>query len=181
SIEESGLRCKKIVQNMLSFSRASSQVLEKISLNEIIQNTCSLIETEYKLQGVTVNRNLKPDLPAILGDKQLLQQMLLDLLNNGLWAIKKKSESQAGTITLETNYKPDNKRVVLIVSDTGIGIPEENLSHIFEPFFTTKEVGEGTGLGLAIVYNIITRHQAEVEVKSKVGEGTSFIIRFPVA
>ena len=178
SIEESGLRCKKIVQNMLSFSHASIAGFEQVSLNSIIENTVSLIENEYNLQNVLIERKLKAELPLILGDRQLLQQALLDLLNNSLWAIKKKETS--GTITLTTDYDAENKMAVLLVSDTGIGIPKENLGHLFEPFFTTKEVGEGTGLGLAIVYDIFKRHRATIEVESQVNLGTTFKIKFPV-
>ena len=178
SIEEAGLRCKKIVQNMLSFSRASTKAFEQVSLNDIVENTVGLIENEYKLQNVLIERKLKSEIPLILGDRQLLQQALLDLLNNSLWAIKKKGNS--GTITLTTDYEVENKIVVLLISDTGIGIPKENLEHIFEPFFTTKEIGEGTGLGLAIVYDIIKRHAGTVEVESQVNVGTTFRIKFPV-
>ena len=178
SIEESGLRCKKIIQNMLNFSRASTKAFEQVSLNDIIENTVALIENEYKLQNVLIEKKLNPQIPLILGDRQLLQQMLLDLLNNSLWANKKKE--QPGTITLTTDYDAENKMVVLLVSDTGIGIPKENLEHIFEPFFTTKEIGEGTGLGLAIVYDIIKRHAGTVEVESQVNVGTTFKIKFPV-
>jgi len=178
SIEEAGLRCKKIVQNMLSFSRASTKAFEQVSLNDIVENTVGLIENEYKLQNVLIERKLKSEIPLILGDRQLLQQALLDLLNNSLWAIKKKGNS--GTITLTTDYEAENKIVVLLISDTGIGIPKENLEHIFEPFFTTKEIGEGTGLGLAIVYDIIKRHSGAIEVESQVNVGTTFRIKFPV-
>jgi len=178
SIEEAGLRCKKIVQNMLSFSRASTKAFEQVSLNDIVENTVGLIENEYKLQNVSIEKKLNPQIPLILGDRQLLQQMLLDLLNNSLWAIKKKGNS--GTITLTTDYEVENKIVVLLISDTGIGIPKENLEHIFEPFFTTKEIGEGTGLGLAIVYDIIKRHSGTIEVESQVNVGTTFRIKFPV-
>ena len=178
-IEESALSCKKIVQNMLSFSRATKGVFDKISLNDAIKNAVSLIEFEYSLQNVYIEKNLKPDLPFIMGDIQLLQQVILDLLNNSFWAIKKKGRE--GKITLTTDYNQEDKKVILLVSDTGIGIPEENIGHIFEPFFTTKAPGEGTGLGLSIVYDIIRRHNATISVESKVNFGTTFKIVFPIA
>jgi len=176
ALEEFALRCKKIVQNMLSFSRTTKGIFEHISLNEVIENTCSLLEKEYNLQGVSIEKNLKPNLPFIIGDRQLLQQMLLDMLNNSFWAIKKKGDS--GVITLTTDYEEENKQVILYISDTGIGIAPEDIEHIFEPFFTTKEPGEGTGLGLAIVHDIIKRHNATVSVESKVNVGTTFKIVF---
>ncbi|MBW1803069.1 MAG: hypothetical protein JRJ85_20340, partial [Deltaproteobacteria bacterium] len=74
----------------------------------------------------------------------------------------------------------DNGYVEVIISDTGVGIPEENLSKIFDPFFTTKEVGKGTGLGLNVAYNIIKKHNGIIETKSDVGRGTTFLIRLPV-
>lgn len=82
---------------------------------------------------------------------------------------------------IKTKYNEDEKKVLASISDTGIGIPEENLERIFEAFFTTKDVGEGTGLGLSICYNIIKQHRGNIEVESKAGEGTTFKIILPAS
>ncbi|MBC7365051.1 MAG: GHKL domain-containing protein, partial [Candidatus Aminicenantes bacterium] len=85
-----------------------------------------------------------------------------------------------GQLTITTRFDPSANQVIIRVSDTGIGISEENLKKIFEPFFTTKEKGKGTGLGLAMTYGVIKRHNGTIDVKSREGEGTEFIIRLPV-
>jgi len=120
-------------------------------------------------------------LPQVLGDPQLLQQVVFDFISNARWAIQQKSSKGEGTITLTTRCDPGNRNICLSISDTGIGIAKENLATIFEPFFTTKAVGEGTGLGLSIVYGIIKAHRGSIEVDSRVGEGTTFKIYLPLA
>jgi len=87
---------------------------------------------------------------------------------------------QGGQLTISTSYDSEAGEVIIRVADTGVGISEENLQRIFEPFFTTKEKGKGTGLGLAMAYGAIKRHNGRIDVKSKLGEGTEFIIRLPV-
>ncbi len=94
----------------------------------------------------------------------------MNLLVNAAQAIEKQGEIKIATRTLK-------EQVEIAISDTGAGIPKENLSSIFDPFFTTKEVGKGTGLGLNVAYNIITRHKGTIDVESEVGKGTTFIIR----
>src|SRR4030042_1073832 len=86
----------------------------------------------------------------------------------------------SGTLTISTTFSSERKNITIEFTDTGEGIPEENLSHIFDPFFTTKEVGKGTGLGLSTAYGIIEGHGSKLNVKSKVGEGTTFIIELAV-
>jgi signal transduction histidine kinase len=98
----------------------------------------------------------------------------MNILVNAAQAIEK-----SGEITIETESK--NGAVEVRISDTGSGIPKENLTRIFDPFFTTKEVGKGTGLGMNIAYNIIKKHNGTITVDSKVGEGTTFTIRLPIA
>ena len=87
-------------------------------------------------------------------------------------------QDSTGKITVRTRYLPDEKMVMVEISDTGVGIKEEDLSKIFDPFFTTKE--KGTGLGLSVVYGIINAHKGHISVKSKVGEGTTFTIKLPL-
>jgi two-component system, NtrC family, sensor kinase len=94
------------------------------------------------------------------------------------WAIQKKSK-EGGIITVKTWSDPQTMTAGLSVSDTGIGIPEENLKKLFTPFFTTKDIGEGTGLGLALFYNIIKSHNGEIKVQSQVGSGTAITLIFP--
>jgi two-component system, NtrC family, sensor kinase len=180
-IESSAVRCKNITQSLLDFSRASKGVSQLVSLNEIIEKVISLVEHELKLQNISIQKNLEAGIPEVLGDSQLLQQVVLDIINNAKWAVQKKGGNEGRDIILETRISPDKKQVLLFISDRGVGISRDNLDKIFEPFFTTKEVGEGTGLGLAIVYNIIKAHNGSIEVESELGKGTTFKITLPVA
>ena len=119
-------------------------------------------------------RQFSLDLPAIQADPAQLQQVFINLLNNGAEAM-----GEGGTITLTT--RPVNGHWVEIrVSDTGCGIPAENLGKLFTPFFTTKPPGKGTGLGLSIVYGIVKMHHGQITVQSQLGEGTTFTVMLPI-
>lgn len=179
SIEESALRCKKITATLLDFSHVSRGFFIPTSVNDAIEKVISLVEYEIKISHSVIQKQLSAGLPKIMGDYQLLQQVILDLISNAKWAIGKKPQKENGLITIETRYTPEDNRVNISVSDTGVGIAQENLSKIFEPFFTTKAVGEGTGLGLAIVQNIIKEHRGAITVDSQVNRGTTFKISFP--
>jgi signal transduction histidine kinase len=110
-----------------------------------------------------------------MGDSQKLEQAMVNLIDNALDAT-----DRGGRIIVESRKKFRNDYFVqILVSDTGCGIPKENLSKIFDPFFTTKDVGKGTGLGLAVSYGIIKEHHGKIEVKSLRGKGAAFIITIP--
>ena len=180
AIEESALRCKKITTALLECSHVSNKTFVLVSLNEVVQKVVALITQELRLQNIQLELNLEDCLPGIQADPQLMQQIFFDLISNAKWAIQKKSsKEEGGIITLKTEYDPENKRIKVSISDTGIGISKENFGKIFEPFFTTKAVGEGTGLGLSIVYNIIKQHNGAIDVESQVNKGTIFKIFLP--
>jgi len=181
AIEESALRCKKITQSLLNFSRISKGEFKPVSLNEIILEVLGLMEHEISLENIVIKREFAADMPQVLGDQQLLQQVIFDIIANAEWAIRQNTAKAGGMIDIETAYDSQNKYVTLSISDTGIGISRENINRIFEPFFTTKPVGEGTGLGLSIAYNIIRGHNGAIEVKSQQGRGTTFKIVLPPA
>jgi signal transduction histidine kinase len=124
-------------------------------------------------QGVTVTRRLASDLPPLWGDGSTLQQVVLNLLTNARDAVE-----GGGEISVETSPQAGEPETVrLVVRDTGAGIPPEALPHIFEPFFTTKS--NGTGLGLSISYGIVREHHGTVDVESRPGEGTTFVLTLP--
>lgn len=175
-IEESSLRCKNITQSLLSFSRASRGDFTKLDLNEIVNAVVGLVEHEVNLNNISINKQLESGIPAILGDAQLLKQVVFDMIHNATWAIRKKLEKDAGHIYIETYYDSKKDRIFLLISDDGIGIPEEYIDKVFEPFFTTKPVGEGTGLGLSIVFNIISGHKGTIKVENRDGGGALFRI-----
>jgi len=128
-----------------------------------------------KLNNVLVETNLSESLPAAQCDASQIQQVVLNLLLNAAEATQAKRERRVMVATA-----PGRGEVVLTVSDNGEGIPPENLTKVFDPFFTTKSEGKGVGLGLAVSYGIIQAHGGDIEVKSQVGEGTTFTVTLPL-
>lgn len=178
-IEESALRCAAIIRSLLDFSHPAKEAFLPLSLNDIAEKIIALIGLEMKLHNIAIEKQFEDGLPLVLGDSQLLQQAIFDIVSNAQWAIRRKS-GQGGLITIKTEYEPQMSIVSLSVSDTGIGISKENLEKLFEPFFTTKSIGEGTGLGLAIVYSIVKKHSGNIEAASELGQGATFKISLPV-
>ena len=185
-IIDQAIRCKEIVKDLLEFSRKSVHQRVSCSINQSIRQTVDLLSKQSLIQSplflgpivqssVQVVLEIDPDLPLISADPNRLNQILVNLIINAVDAMEGK-----GTLTLRTYQRPSGKKAVLEVSDTGVGIPPENISKIFEPFFTTKEVGKGTGLGLSTVYGIVQEHGGTIEVRSEVGQGTTFILEFPL-
>lgn len=174
SIEREALRCKTLVQNLLTFSRQNKAKMEEFDLNESVESTLGIVEAQARVRSVEVCRELG-SVKRMVGDKNQLQQVIINLCNNAIDAMP-----NGGKITVRTrDDTADERRVVLEVEDNGSGIPEEIGDKIFNPFFTTKEVGKGTGLGLSLVYEIIQRHQGAIKLKSKVGSGTTFTVFLP--
>ncbi|WP_245628630.1 sensor histidine kinase [Salidesulfovibrio brasiliensis] len=143
-------------------------------MNDLIEEIAALSEQRAKYANVRINTVLGEGLPEIPASPSEMQQVVLNLVNNAIDAMSGKG----GDLTMTTRHA--NDEVVLVVSDTGMGIPRANLSRIFDPFFTTKPVGKGTGLGLSIIYGIINKMGGEISVTSTVDIGTAFTIRLPV-
>jgi two-component system NtrC family sensor kinase len=118
---------------------------------------------------------IAPDLPHIEADPAQLPNVFINLMENAADAMP-----DGGTLTVEAELAPDRHSVIVHITDTGCGIPPEHISQLFSPFFTTKPLGQGTGLGLSIVYGIVKMHRGTIQVKSKVGEGTTFTVTLPV-
>ncbi len=166
-------RVRRIVQDLKSFSRVDQAESALVNLNEALETTINIAWNEIKYVAA-FNREFG-EIPAITCHPQQLNQVFLNLLVNAGHAL----EGINGSITVRTWGDADN--VFVAVSDSGKGIPPENLTRIFEPFFTTKEVGKGTGLGLSISYEIVKKHGGEISVESTVGVGTTFTVRLPVS
>ncbi|MCP2620984.1 ATP-binding protein, partial [Candidatus Aminicenantes bacterium AC-334-E05] len=169
-------RCHKIVGNLLSLVRGKTTEKKLVNLNQIIEKTIEIKEYDLKLDNIIIEKKLEPSLPSIEADWHQIQQVILNLINNAHFAIV--NQGKGKKITIETKLK--NSKVILKVADDGPGIPEKILPKIFEPFFTTKEDTKGAGLGLAIVKRIVEDHEGEINVESKVGEGTVFYIELPI-
>jgi PAS domain S-box-containing protein len=166
-------RVAGIAQGLLSFARESSGTRRPLDLNDLVEETLLLVEKEVARAGITIRRAFVPELPPVLGDSGALQQVVLNLVTNARDAL-----GGGGEITLETSLVADRPGAArLIVRDTGPGISPDILPKIFDPFFTTKS--EGTGLGLSISYGIVRDHKATIDVESRPGEGTAFILTFP--
>jgi len=164
-------RVKEIVQNLKSFARVDESESKEADINEGIEATLKVVWNELKYK-TTVIKNLRP-LPHIHCNPGQLNQVFMNLLVNAAQAIPERGE-----IRIDTEATED--KIVIRISDTGSGIPEENMSKLFDPFFTTKPVGKGTGLGLSISYGIIQKHKGTIEVASRLGEGTTFTIQLPI-
>jgi len=180
SMEESAQRCANITRALLDFGRPSKGVFQLISIKEIIGRVLILVRHNLEMGNIKIQRDIESNLPEIKCDPQLLQQAIFDIVSNAQWAIQKKSKEEGGIITIKASYDPNKDTAGIYISDTGIGIPEEDLKRIFEPFFTTRGVGEGSGLGLFMVYNIIKEHKGNIEVESQPNQGTTFKISLPV-
>ena len=168
---EGANRVKNIVQNLKNFSRIDETGNKSTDLNKAIESTLQIVWNELKYKA-TVTRDYG-EIPATLCNAGELNQVFTNLLINAGQAIREKGE-----ITIRTWAEDEN--ICLAFADTGCGMPPEVSQRIFEPFFTTKEVGKGTGLGLSITYDIIKKHQGDIEVTSEVGKGTTFTVRIPV-
>lgn len=171
----------KIVQAMKEFSHPGTKEKKSVDLNLAIQNTISVSKNEWKYVA-EIETDFDAKMPAVLCLPSEINQVFLNLIVNAAHAIEEKvgkDSLEKGKITIATRH--NSHFVEITVSDTGCGIPEEHHSKIFDPFFTTKAIGKGTGQGLAIAHSVVVdRHGGEILVKSKPGEGATFLIRLPI-
>jgi CheY-like chemotaxis protein/anti-sigma regulatory factor (Ser/Thr protein kinase) len=175
-ILDAALRCQKIVQNLLAFSRRSPSEKRALGLNGLVEKALDLKEDDLRAAGIDIARDLAPDLPKTLLDFNQIQQVLLNLISNAQYAMTRHRGS--GRLTLRTRQV--DASVQVRVEDDGPGIAREHLARIFDPFFTTKPVGEGTGLGLSISYGIVRDHGGRIWAESDPGRGTSLVVEIPV-
>jgi two-component system NtrC family sensor kinase len=178
NIEEAALRCKKIVEDLLVFSRKPQiSKHEPVSLHEAIGGALRLLRTRLEVKGIVVKEDMLPGLPGIPIHPDPLQQVLINLISNAGDAME-----SGGILRLKAwrEKKMDKEFVVLSVQDTGRGIPAHQIDRIFEPFYTTKAPGKGTGLGLSICSRLMEAFGGGIEVTSKEGKGTSFFVWFPL-
>jgi PAS domain S-box-containing protein len=164
-------RLDYIVTQFLGAIRPAPVQLKPRSLNDVVEKTVDLLRPEVENRGVTVKTKLARQLPATLVDEAQLQQVLVNLMKNAAQAM-----TTGGTLTLQTGETNDD--VWVSVTDTGGGIPQEQINRIFEPFYTTKK--KGTGLGLMIVQRIVRAHGGRIELESQAGRGTTFRIWLPL-
>jgi len=177
-ILESAHRCKRIVENLLAFSRQRTPAKTLESVNDIIVRTVELRSFSLSAHSIEVVKDLG-EVPSVFVDAQQIRQVILNIIINAEQAVAG-SRSGDGKITVSTRCDRQAGKVIVTVSDNGPGIPRDIMSRIFDPFFTTKPVGMGTGLGLSISYGIVEEHGWDIRVESTEGTGATFIIGIPL-
>jgi len=176
-ITQQSFRAAEIANGLLNFSRTSTTEFRETNLNQVIRDTLSLLEHQFKTAQISVDLDLVEDLPAIHGNPGKLQQVFLNLLLNAKEAMPAGGRLRVATLV--------NGHVEALVTDSGQGIAPEHLKRIYDPFFTTKTTPKpgdrrGTGLGLSVSYGIIQEHAGKIHVESAVGSGTTFHLEFPL-
>jgi signal transduction histidine kinase len=167
--------CKKIVEDLLNFSRQTATHAVPVDLNAAVESALVPLEATYESGGITVVRHYDPALPELRADEDKLKRLFTNLILNAFQAMQ-----SGGNLTVETSYDRTRNGVRIVFSDTGCGIPTDAMNKIFEPFFTTKPPGEGTGLGLAVSYGIVKEHKGDLTVTSEQDKGSTFTIWFPL-
>lgn len=169
-------RCRDIIRGLLDFSRQRKPDTTVCDINTVIQECVTFVENQASFQNIEFVMHFETNLPTIVVDPSQMQQVFLNMIINAAEAME-----DGGKLTIDTRSNSTENSIEISITDTGYGIPEDLFDKLFDPFFTTKEVGHGTGLGLAISYGIIKEHGGEISVESKVGEGSTFLIRLPLA
>jgi signal transduction histidine kinase len=177
-IEREAQRCKRIVENLLTFSRGARCDFTSVDVNGVLEQTLECTERQLVMRGIEVDMKLDRALPCIVGDSQELQQVFANIILNARNAM-----AEGGRLTIRTSLDENGAReksVAVRFEDTGCGIPPDDLTRIFEPFFTTRAAGDGPGLGLSVSYGIVKEHGGEIEVESAQGSGATFTVRLPM-
>ncbi len=176
-------RASRIINHLRQFGRKSDQVMTPTNINLPVRNVFRLVGSQLEARGIEWQLDLGEGLPHISGDANRLEQVFINLVLNARDAMLEQEKKSSGKIAkkiIKIRTFLENDRVVVVISDTGPGIPESIRDKIFEPFFTTKRPGEGTGLGLSISYGIIKEHDGTIELDPDGSQGAVFRISFPV-
>ncbi len=180
-IEEEGLKCKKIVENLLTFARSPERAETSTNLSEALGKMVMVVKNTLLTNKIRLESDISDDLPRVQGDPQQLQQVFINLINNAVGAMK-----GGGILKIKTRLFANGQRIAVEFEDTGSGIPKKDQPKIFDPFFTTKKVGEGTGLGLSMSYGIIKKFGGDINFISYPAaeypdkHGTTFTVQLPV-
>ncbi len=190
-LQEISLASRKaadLVRRLMQFARTRDLQMRPVQINEVITGALRLVRPLVR-EGITVQTNLSSDLPIVEADAVEMEQVLVNLIVNALEAMPHGGELTIITavvdadadITAQDNDQTGKQLVLISVSDTGVGIPQNLQSRIFEPFFTTKPAAQGTGLGLSSVYGIVRQHGGDIKLQSAPGEGATFSIFLPAS
>jgi two-component system NtrC family sensor kinase len=178
-------RCASIIRRLLDFAREKAPEQKYVDLNQVIEDTVSIVDVQARVRDIEIRLDLDRELPKVWADADLVKQVVMNMLVNAQQAIEGR-----GNITVRSrrckearSAEPGRAAVPMVelaITDTGCGIPEKDLQRIFDPFFTSKEVGKGTGLGLSVSHGIVAAHGGSIDVQSKVGEGSTFRVYLPI-
>jgi len=167
-------RCGEIVKGLLGFARPQVEADRLMNPGRALADTLSVVKGQAIFHNIDIECEIDPELPSVPGDTGQIQQAFMNIMLNAADAM-----DGIGTLTMIAKAETASGFVVVSFSDTGKGIEPEHIEHLYEPFFTTKPPGQGVGLGLAITYGIIEQHGGTIEVRSRLGEGTTFEVRLP--
>ncbi len=171
TIERNATRIAEIMRGLLAFARKADFERLPVDLNRVVAEVVALVEKPFAKQNISIEVATASDLPGVLGSRDHLQQVLLNLLTNA-------RDAMPGGGRIGVRTKVGRGCAVVEVEDSGTGIPPQAQDRLFEPFFTTKEVGRGTGLGLSVSYGIMKAHGGEIEAHSRPGKGALFRLTF---
>jgi signal transduction histidine kinase len=171
-IEKQTFRAAEIVNGLLNFSRMNGSEFKNLDINQLIDDSLALLNHQLQSGHIHVDSQYAQSLPPVYGNAGKLQQVFVNLFLNARDAMP-----SGGELTIRTAM--NETMVIVDISDTGAGIPEQNIKRIFDPFFTTKDIGSGTGLGLAVTYGIVQEHGGRIFVDSSAGKGTQFRVKLP--
>lgn len=169
-------RCRRIVQELLEFSRQREAHMAAHSINNVVSRTLALLEKQASFHDIKIIRELDPDMPVTVIDESQMQQVFMNIILNAADAM-----SERGTLAVTTGHDDAEKEVFIRFTDNGRGIPAEIREAIFDPFFSTKAPGKGTGLGLAVAVRIVQAHGGRIELDSELGQGTIFTVVLPLS
>jgi two-component system, NtrC family, sensor kinase len=174
-IYEDAKRCGKIIKNLLAYSRQETPTKEILHINTLLEHSLDLIRDRKFFTGIRIKKELSEDMMLIEGDRDQLGQVIVNLVLNALDAM-----DHEGTLTLRTYRNKRAQKAYIEVSDTGQGIPVDNVGQVFDPFFTTKAPGKGTGLGLSTAYGILKENRGRIWLKETGTSGTTFAVELPL-
>ena len=176
-LKECNARIQKIIKKLKEFSQESRLEFTSIDINDAVLSVLEITQQQLLNQNIELELSLGENMPKVLGDKNQIEQVLLNLISNARDAM---DGSPKRVLTVQTNSNKKSNHVEMSVGDTGIGMTAEQVEQIFNPFFTTKDSDRGIGLGLAISYRIIEGHNGKIDVISRLNKGTTLIVKLPV-
>ncbi len=172
-------RIVKITKDLSQFSRISKRDMVKKDMNQLMEHILSLVIPRLRVEQVTLETELQPDLPQILMEPDRIEQVVMNIINNAVDALEGR-ENKVIRVASGFTRRESRDYLKLTISDNGMGIPRENIDKLFDPFFTTKDPGKGTGLGLHICYTIIQEHGGRIWAENNAKGGASFFIELPI-